>query len=129
MPGDPGATVVTTLVCYQHTAHEAAGATGTRLSPRPRLGGKFTHSSGASRRENAELRLKLVWLFENCFCSISFGTNAQHYACTDQRNTLRHRALRRLNMAASFSSAALSPLPSTMRDHRRSAETPAPAPC
>src|SRR6202011_5129516 len=35
MPGDPGATVVTTLVCYQHTAHEAAGATGTRHSPRP----------------------------------------------------------------------------------------------
>src|ERR1700736_6101236 len=30
MPGDPGATVVTTLVCYQHTAHETAGATGTR---------------------------------------------------------------------------------------------------
>src|SRR6267378_6723178 len=38
MPGDPGATVVTTLVCYQHTAHEAAGATGTRHSPRPLRG-------------------------------------------------------------------------------------------
>src|ERR1035437_6319669 len=39
MPGDPGATVVTTLVCYQHTAHEAAGATGTRHSPRPLIFG------------------------------------------------------------------------------------------
>src|SRR3984893_19033026 len=48
MPGDPGATVVTTLVCYQHTAHEAAGATGTRLSPRPRLGGKFMHVLGCN---------------------------------------------------------------------------------
>jgi hypothetical protein len=51
MPGDPGATVVTTLVCYQHTAHEAAGATGTRHSPRPLRGGaRFKHNSGASRR-------------------------------------------------------------------------------
>ena len=39
MPGDSGATVVTTLVCYQHTAHEAAGATGTRHSPRPLIFG------------------------------------------------------------------------------------------
>jgi hypothetical protein len=52
MPGDPGATVVTTLVCYQHTAHEAAGATGTRHSPRPLLfkGERFINGSGASRR-------------------------------------------------------------------------------
>src|SRR6266852_517779 len=33
--GCSGATVVTTLVCYQYTAHEAAGAAGTRHSPRP----------------------------------------------------------------------------------------------
>src|ERR1035437_31872 len=46
MPGDPGATVVTTLVCYQHTAHEAAGAKGTRHSPRPPLGGRFMHRLG-----------------------------------------------------------------------------------
>src|SRR5450759_4260142 len=39
MPGDPGATVVTTS-CAFYTAHEAAGATGTQHSPRP-------HSFGA----------------------------------------------------------------------------------
>src|ERR1019366_1312952 len=44
MPGDPGATVVTTLVCYQHTAHEAAGATGTRYSPRPLSSGRRIHA-------------------------------------------------------------------------------------
>jgi hypothetical protein len=33
--GCSGATVVTTLVCHQHFAHEAAGAAGTRHSPRP----------------------------------------------------------------------------------------------
>src|ERR1700738_4835820 len=38
MPGVPGATVVTTLVCYLHFAHEAAGAAGTRHSPRPHFG-------------------------------------------------------------------------------------------
>src|SRR6202030_1419684 len=46
--GCSGATVVTTLVCYQHTAHEAAGALGTRHSPRPRFSGEgFTQDSGA----------------------------------------------------------------------------------
>jgi hypothetical protein len=60
---------VTTLVCYQHTAHEAAGATGTRHSPRPHLGERVMHDSGASRRGIAEAYLKLAhlrlsWLFE-----------------------------------------------------------------
>src|ERR1700676_1857920 len=47
-----GVTVVTTLVCYLHTAHEAAGASGARHSLRPLSsgGGKFTaklaHMSG-----------------------------------------------------------------------------------
>jgi hypothetical protein len=35
MPGDPGGPVVTTLVCFFHFAREAAGALGTRHSPRP----------------------------------------------------------------------------------------------
>src|SRR5258708_27011481 len=34
-PGESGGPVATTLVCYQHFAHEAAGAAGTRLSLRP----------------------------------------------------------------------------------------------
>src|SRR5258706_4220243 len=38
MPGDPGGPVVATLVCNQHFAHEAAGAAGTRHSPRPQWG-------------------------------------------------------------------------------------------
>ena len=44
MPGVSGVTVVTTLVCYQHTAHEAAGASSARHSLRPLIseGGKFT---------------------------------------------------------------------------------------
>jgi hypothetical protein len=37
MPGDPGATVVNTRVLSTF-AHEAAGATGTRHSPRPQGG-------------------------------------------------------------------------------------------
>jgi hypothetical protein len=52
MPGQPGKPAVTTLVCFLHFAHEAAGAPGTRHSPRPlfSLGGSFTHSSGGFRR-------------------------------------------------------------------------------
>jgi hypothetical protein len=60
MPGDPGATVVTTLVCYQYTAHEAAGATGTRHSPRPRSGGRFLNDSGASHRGIVDPHLKVL---------------------------------------------------------------------
>src|SRR5712664_3183502 len=59
MPGDPGATVVTTLVCHQHFAHEAAGAAGTRHFPRPQRGERFLHSSGASRREIVKWYLEL----------------------------------------------------------------------
>ena len=48
------------LAClsYLHTAHEAAGATGTRHSPRPLLSeGSWHKASGGSRRENADLCL------------------------------------------------------------------------
>jgi len=48
MPGDPGATVVTNARVY-YTPRAAAGATGTRHSPRPLLGGSFMHNSGAIR--------------------------------------------------------------------------------
>jgi hypothetical protein len=48
-------------VCFLHFAHEAAGATGTRLSLRPLFfEGFFLHSSGASRRENEELHLVVI---------------------------------------------------------------------
>src|SRR4030088_3239992 len=47
-----------------HFAHEAAGAAGTRHSPRPLLGERFMHNSGASRRGNANARLKLFWLLK-----------------------------------------------------------------
>ena len=60
MPGEFGGPVVTTLVCYQHTAHEAAGAAGTRHSPRPLLGEMFMHNSGASRRGIAEVRFVVI---------------------------------------------------------------------
>ena len=40
------------------SAHEAAGATGTRRSPRPLRGGRIINASGASRREDVNARLK-----------------------------------------------------------------------
>src|SRR6202043_997696 len=60
MPGYSGATVVTTRVLSTF-AHEAAGALGTRHSPRPLiLGEEFMHTSGASRREIAESYLDVI---------------------------------------------------------------------
>jgi hypothetical protein len=65
--GCSGATVVTTLVCYLHIAREAAGAAGTRHSPRPLFRGEWImHNSGAPRREVGKVRLRTTpLLFEN----------------------------------------------------------------
>jgi hypothetical protein len=62
MPGVSGVTVVTTLVCYLHTAHEAAGASGARHSLRPLIseGGTFGPKLARTRGEIAK-----PWLFEN----------------------------------------------------------------
>jgi hypothetical protein len=59
MPDDPGATVVTNARAF-YTTRAAAGATGTRHSPRPLLGGSFMHNSGASRGGNAEVYLAVI---------------------------------------------------------------------
>src|SRR5450759_4958696 len=65
MPGDPGVTVVTTLVCYLHTAHEAAGASGARHSLRPLIGeggtskAKLARNARRDREAVSERRLLL----------------------------------------------------------------------
>jgi hypothetical protein len=44
-----------------HSAHEAAGASGARHSPRPLFSGRmFWQTSGASRRENAKVWLNVI---------------------------------------------------------------------
>src|ERR1700759_1517190 len=52
MRGDAGATVVTNARAYYST-RAAAGASGTRHSPRPHEGGSNRQTSDASCRENA----------------------------------------------------------------------------
>jgi hypothetical protein len=59
MPGDSGDLAVTMLVWFIFFPREAAGAAGTRHSPRPLLGEGCMHNSGASRRGNADVYLKL----------------------------------------------------------------------
>src|SRR6185312_4994643 len=49
MPGETGATVVTTLVCFFYFAHEASGALATRHSPRPLSGEGYMDNPGANR--------------------------------------------------------------------------------
>jgi hypothetical protein len=44
------------------SAHEAAGATGIRRSPRPLLGGRFINASGAWRGEGVNVRLEFELL-------------------------------------------------------------------
>src|ERR1700682_6332940 len=69
-PGDSGVLVVTRVLSTTTSAHEAAGATGIRRSPRPlsKGGTRFMHNSGASRRGIARTRVslfeKLYQLFE-----------------------------------------------------------------
>ena len=55
MPGDSGATVVTTLVWFLFFPREAAGAMGTRHSPRPHWGEGYMDNSGVTRRGNADV--------------------------------------------------------------------------
>ncbi len=50
MPGDSGVLVVTRVRSTTTSAHEAAGATGIRHSPRPLGAENFLHDPGASRR-------------------------------------------------------------------------------
>jgi hypothetical protein len=59
MPGDPGATVVTNARAF-YTTRAAAGATGTRHSPRPLWGGGYLNNSGATRREIADVYLDVI---------------------------------------------------------------------
>jgi hypothetical protein len=61
-PGVSGEPVVTMLVCFIQFAYEAAGASRTRLSLRPRFSRdeEFIHNSGASRREKAEVCLAVI---------------------------------------------------------------------
>src|SRR5712664_4224833 len=57
--GDSGVLVVTRVRSTTTSAHEAAGATGIRRSPRPLLGERFINGSGASRGENVNVCLEL----------------------------------------------------------------------
>jgi hypothetical protein len=57
MPGVPVYSLLLVCVLPIQSAHEAAGATGTRHSPRPLWGGRFINGSGALRRGVAKPRL------------------------------------------------------------------------
>src|SRR6267142_2832449 len=50
-PGDSGVLVVTRVRSTTTIAHEAAGATGIRRSPRPLWAKRFSNASGALRGE------------------------------------------------------------------------------
>src|SRR5882672_6142382 len=57
---DSGVLVVTRVRSITTSAHEAAGATGIRRSPRPLLGGRFSNDSGASRGEGVNACLGVM---------------------------------------------------------------------
>jgi hypothetical protein len=56
--GDSGVLVYSCAFLPMQSAHEAAGATGTRRSPRPLWAEELNNASGASRREGVNARLK-----------------------------------------------------------------------
>jgi hypothetical protein len=64
MPGDFGATVVTNARAF-YTTRAAAGALGTRHSPRPPWGEWSQQNSGDSRRGNAKVCLEF---YRTAFC-------------------------------------------------------------
>jgi hypothetical protein len=67
MSGETDVTVVTTLVCFLHFAHEAAGASSARHSLRPldSEGRTFPAKLARRRGEIARSWLRGMLLFEN----------------------------------------------------------------
>jgi len=77
MPGVSGVLVVTNARVY-YTTRAAPGILHALL------GGKYQHNSGASRREDAKLRLKSSWLFETgSELSPSPGRGGSHCSKSD----------------------------------------------
>src|ERR1700730_129142 len=60
MPGDSGVLVVTRVRSTTTIAHEAAGATGTRHSPRPPWGRKINARLGRFAPRDLNVRLEIV---------------------------------------------------------------------
>ncbi len=65
-PGDSGVLVVTRVRSTTTSAHEAAGATGIRRSPRPLLGARFINGSGAWRGEGVKVCLESRCRHSSC---------------------------------------------------------------
>jgi hypothetical protein len=65
MPGVPVYSLLLVCVLPIQSAREAAGAAGTRHSPRPLRARDFFNDSDATRREIADSHVKLFWPFEN----------------------------------------------------------------
>jgi len=77
MPGESGGPVVTMLVCFVFIAREAAGAAGTRHSPRPLVfGAKDSCTTRAHRAARSRSRI-FSWLFEIWIDGNSLSTNAR----------------------------------------------------
>jgi hypothetical protein len=64
------------LVWFIFFPREAAGAAGTRHSPRPLLGERFMHNSGASRRGNTDFCLAVIARSESDEAIQNCGTRA-----------------------------------------------------
>ena len=99
MPGRSGEPVVTTLVCFIYFAREAAGALGTRHSPRPLLGERLTQDSGVvlageerkRPRQSTLLFAAPLWIASR---SLSSGAHSRDpVARNDNFNTLRFQAV------------------------------------
>src|SRR6266851_3068030 len=59
-PGDSGVLVVTRVLSTTTSAHEAAGATGIRRSPRPLLGERFKQGLGRIAPRGRERAFRIV---------------------------------------------------------------------
>jgi hypothetical protein len=112
MPGDLGATVVTTLVCFfiSHTRLRVRWAPGI---PHALIGREVSCTTRArSRRGNVEVCRQIMWLFENGFCA---RANARYLSRLGEGRRARQRRARRVGES-----------PSTRR--ARFAEAPPPQP-
>jgi len=102
--GDSGVLVYSCAFLPMQSAREAAGATGTRRSPRPLSGGRFINASGALRGEGVNVCLDVIASEAkqsisprkgrmDCFASLAMTCSCDHRATLSGRHHPRRRVI------------------------------------
>src|SRR4051812_30247722 len=112
MPGDSGVLVYSCAYLLLQSAHEAAGATGTRHSPRPLMGESFMHDPGEMRRGVANACLPSLRVNGSSGCAPDDRLREAIHLAAQRKNGLLRRCAPRdggLQLKSSLGSVKIEP--------------------